>query len=113
MFNLVDLSSLRRLCLFVPDIQAAKLLETALIAEGLAIVSVASFEEFRTAIRRGHYTAIITTSSCIDGIRETSDLPIIDIQSLLEDWRRTGGRKPSAFEGMSFLRGSCFIAVKR
>jgi hypothetical protein len=114
MFNLVNLSSLRRICIYLPDIQAIKLLETALIAEGLAAVSVTSLAEFETTIRCGHYTAIMTISSCIDGIREFSDLPIIDIQSLLDDWRQTGAtRGPSAFETLSFLQGTCFVGVRR
>jgi hypothetical protein len=38
MFNLVNLSSLRRICIYLPGIQAIKLLETALIAEGSSSV---------------------------------------------------------------------------
>lgn len=114
MFNLVDLSSLRRICIYLPDTRAIKLLEPALIAEGLAAVSVTTLAEFEATIRRGHYTAVITVSSCIDGIRGSSELPIIDIQSLLDDWMETGAtRKPSAFETMSFLQGTCFVGVRR
>ncbi|MFB9948980.1 hypothetical protein ACFFP0_08985 [Rhizobium puerariae] len=114
MFNLVDLSSLRRICIYLPDTRAIKLLESALIAEGLAAVSVTTFAEFEMTIRRGDYTAIITVSSCIDGIRTSSELPIIDIQSLLDDWMQTdAARKPTAFETMSFLQGTCFVALRR
>ncbi|WP_341487235.1 hypothetical protein [Pararhizobium sp. A13] len=114
MFNLVALSSLRRICIYLPDTQAIKLLEAALIAEGLAAVSVTSIAEFEVTIRRGHYAAIITISPCIDGIREFSDIPIIDIQSLLHDWRQTGAtRRPSALETLSFLQGTCFVGVRR
>lgn len=114
MFNLVALSSLRRICIYLPDTPTIKLLETALIAEGLAAVSVTSLTQFETTIRRGHYTAIVTISSCIEGIREFSDLPIIDIQSLLDDWRQLGAtRRPSALETLSFLQGTRFVAVRR
>jgi hypothetical protein len=114
MFNLVDLSSLRRICIYLPDRWAIKLLEPALTAEGLATASVTTLAEFETTIRRGHYAAIITVSSCIDGIRESSDLPIIDIQSLLDDWWQTNAsRRSSAFETMAFLLGTCFVSVRR
>ncbi|WP_037381515.1 hypothetical protein [Sinorhizobium americanum] len=114
MFNLLDLSSLRRICIYVPDTWAIKLLEPALTAEGLVAVSVTTLTEFETTIRRGHYAAIITVSSCIDGIRESSDLPIIDIQSLLDDWRQTNEtRRSSAFETLAFLQGTCFVSVRR
>ncbi|CDM61909.1 hypothetical protein LPU83_pLPU83d_0538 (plasmid) [Rhizobium favelukesii] len=83
--NLVGLSSLRRICIYLPDTQTINLLETALTAEGLAAATVTSLAQFETTISRGHYTAIITISSCIDGIREFSDLMAADVAGELPD----------------------------
>jgi hypothetical protein len=41
-------------------------------------------------------------------------MPIIDIQSLLDDWRQRGATdRSSAFETLSFMQGTCFVAVRR
>ncbi|MBO0128466.1 hypothetical protein [Agrobacterium sp. OT33] len=114
MFNLVALSALRKICLYLPDARAATLLEHILGAEGLAAASVTTPAEFRKAIQNQHYTAIVTVSCCIDEIRKFSELPIIDIQPLVEDWRQAGSfQRLSAFETLSFLQGTCFVATRR
>ncbi|MCW0983608.1 hypothetical protein OK142_22535 [Agrobacterium sp. BT-220-3] len=114
MFNLIAFSALRRICIYLPDTHTVKLLERAVVAEGLSSESTTSLAEFEDMIRHRHYTAIVTVSSCIPEIRKLSELPIIDIQSLLDDWRQKSTTlKPSAFEAMTFLQGSCFIAVRR
>ncbi|CAM3710601.1 hypothetical protein G6L26_027425 (plasmid) [Agrobacterium radiobacter] len=114
MFNLVALSALRKICLYLPDPRAAKLLESIFGAEGLAASSVATLAEFQQAMQSQHFTAIVTVSSCVDEIRKVSDLPIVDIQPLIENWRQAGSfQKLSAFEILTFLQGTCFVATRR
>jgi hypothetical protein len=114
MFNLVALSALRKVCVYLPDRHAGKSLEHIFKGEELEATSVATSTEFREAMQRKLFTAVVTVSSCIDEIRAVCDLPIIDVQALYDNWCDTRlAPKASAFETLTFLQGTCFVATRR
>ncbi len=113
MFNVINFSAFKRVCIYLPDAHIANLLEVQLTAEGVPAKSTASFAEFERTMRDGRYTAIVTVSSCIGRIRMLTDMPIIDVRLLIEDWKKaTHDQRLPAFETMTFLQGTCFVATR-
>ncbi|GAK72686.1 hypothetical protein RRU01S_27_00740 [Agrobacterium rubi TR3 = NBRC 13261] len=114
MLNLVGLWALKSVCLYMPEPRAIKLFESVCEAEGVATFSATTPDEFELAARNHQFAAIVTVADCIDEIRLVSNLPIIDIQPLIDDWLAAGSfQKLVGIENLTFLHGTCFIARRR
>ncbi|XUY29150.1 hypothetical protein RMR21_019080 [Agrobacterium sp. rho-8.1] len=114
MLNLVGLWALRSVCLYLQEPRVVRLLESVCEAEGLTTSSAMTAQEFELGARSHHFAAIVTTSNCIDHIRTVTDLPIINIEHLLDDWHAAGSfRQLTGIENLTFLHGTCFTARRR
>ncbi|MFT4000498.1 MAG: hypothetical protein QM684_09680 [Rhizobium sp.] len=113
MFNLIALPKICRICLYLPAQLPVKLLQRELEAEGLTVFHALTTCEFENAILTQHFTAIVTTSPLVEQVRAYCLLPIIDIQPLIDDWKRNHGREPpTTFEKPAFLQGVTFTATR-
>ncbi|MQB07901.1 hypothetical protein DXT91_28070 [Agrobacterium tumefaciens] len=116
MLNLVGLWALRSgsVCLYLQEPRAIRLFERVCEAEGVSTSSATTPDELALAARSQQFAAIVTVSACIDEIRAVSNLPIIDIQPLIDDWRAADSfRKFTGIENLTFLHGTCFTAKRR